>query len=90
MNQKIIIKSDDFSREIFSFLKEVGAGMTIDWKMEALDRLRNAVIEAFEKMGVTLEIDARLQSASFPSLTKRGPELECLSEKPVLRLKRAP
>ena len=64
MNKKIIIKSDDFSREIFSFLKEVGADMPIDWDMEALDRIRKAVIEAFEKMGVMLEIDGRLESIS--------------------------
>jgi hypothetical protein len=72
MNQKIIIKSDDFSREIFSFLKEVGADMPIDWNLEALDRIRNVVIEAFEKMGVTLEVDDRLQSISSPYLTQRG------------------
>jgi hypothetical protein len=71
MNQKIIIKSDDFSKEIFSFLKEVGADMPIDWNLEALDRIRNAVIEAFEKMGVTLEVDDRLQSISSPYLTQR-------------------
>jgi len=71
MNKKIIIKSDDFSREIFSFLKEVGADMPIDWDMEALDRIRDAVIEAFEKMGVTLEIDGRLESISSSYLTKR-------------------
>jgi len=70
MNQKIIIKSDDFSKEIFSFLKEVGADMPIDWNLEALDRIRNAVIEAFEKMGVTLEVDDRLQSISSPYLTR--------------------
>ena len=64
MNNKIIIKSSDFSREIFSFLKEVGADVPIDWNIEAIDRVRNAVIEAFEKMGVTLEIDDRLQSIS--------------------------
>ena len=72
MKQKIIIKSDDFSREISSFLKEVGADMPIDWSIEALDRIRNAVIEAFGKMGVRLEIDDRFQSASYPSLIKRG------------------
>jgi len=71
MNKKIIIKSDDFSREIFSFLKEVGADMPIDWNMEALERIRNAVIEAFEKMGVTLEVDGRLEYISSSYLTKR-------------------
>jgi len=62
MERKIIIKSDDFNGEIFSFLKEVGADMPIDWNIEALDRIRDAVIEAYEKMGVNLEIDDRLQS----------------------------
>jgi hypothetical protein len=62
MNRKIIIKADDFNTELFSFFKEVGADMPMDWNIEALDRIKNAVIEAFEKMGITLEIDDRLQS----------------------------
>jgi len=62
MNRKIIIKSDDFDKEIFSFLKEVGADMPLSWNLEALDWIKNAVIETFGKMGVTLEIDDRLQS----------------------------
>jgi hypothetical protein len=62
MNRKIIIKSDDFNKEIFSFLKEVGADMPLDWNIEALDWIKNAIIETFEKMGVTLEIVDRLQS----------------------------
>ena len=70
MNRKIIIKSDDFNKEIFSFLKEVGADTPMGWNIEALDRIKNAVIETFEKMGVTLEIDDRLQSIP-PYLTKR-------------------
>lgn len=70
MNRKIIIKSDDFNREIFSFLKEVGADMPLDWNIEVLERIKNAVIETFEKMGVTLEIDDCFQSIS-PYLTKR-------------------
>ena len=70
MNLKIIIKSYDFNREIFSFLKEVGADIPIDWNIEALDRIRNAVIEAFEKMGVTLEMDDRLQSIPSSHLTE--------------------
>jgi hypothetical protein len=64
MNRKIIIKAGDFNKEIFSFLTEVGADMPIDWNIEALDRIKNAVIEAFAKMGVTLEIDDQLQSPS--------------------------
>jgi hypothetical protein len=75
MNRKIIIKSFDFDREISSFLKEVGADMPIDWKIETLDRIRNAVIEAFENMGVTLEIDDRLQSIPSSYLTKREREI---------------
>jgi len=80
MNRKIIIKSDDFNREIFSFLKEVGADMPIDWNIETLDRIRNAVIEAFEKMGVSLETDDRLQSLPSAYLTKREVESECITE----------
>ena len=71
MKRKIIIKSNDFNREISSFLKEVGADMPIDWNIEALDRFRNAVIEAYEKMGVTLEIDDRLQSIPSSNLSKK-------------------
>ena len=70
MNRKIIIKSDDFNKEIFSFLKEVGADMPMDWNIEALEGLKDAVIGTFKKMGVTLEIDDRFQSVS-PYLTKR-------------------
>jgi hypothetical protein len=68
MNRKIIINSNDFNREIFSFLNEVGVDMPIDWNIETLDRVRDAVIEAFEKMGVALEIDDRLQSIPSPPL----------------------
>jgi len=62
MNRKIIIKSDDFNKEIFSFLREVGVDMPLDWNIEVLDRIKNTVIETFEKMGVTLEIDDHPQS----------------------------
>jgi len=65
MKRKIIIKSEDFNQEIVFFLTEVGADMPIDWTIEALDRVRNGVIGAFEKMGVTLEIDDRLQYPSY-------------------------
>jgi hypothetical protein len=75
MKRKIIIKSEDFNREIFSFLKEVGADIPIDWNIEALDRIRNAVIEAYEKMGVTLEIDDRLQSFPSSNLSKKEGEI---------------
>jgi hypothetical protein len=76
MKRKIIIKSDDFNREIFSFLKEVGADMPIDWNIEALDRIRYAVIQAYEKMGVTLEIDDRLQSIPPSNLSKKEGGIE--------------
>ncbi len=79
MNRKIIIESDDFNEEIFSFLNEVGADMPINWNMEALDRIKNAVIKAFEKMGVTLEIDDRLQSIS-PHLPNRERGIGSLAE----------
>jgi ABC-type antimicrobial peptide transport system ATPase subunit len=70
MNRKIIIKSDDFDKEIFSFVKAVGADVPLDWNIEALDWIKNAVIETFWKMGVTLEIDDRLQS--FPHHLTEG------------------
>jgi len=60
MSRKIIIKTDDLDREIRSFLGDVGADMPIDWDAEALDRVKNAVVEAFKKMGVGFEIDDRL------------------------------
>lgn len=62
MNRKIIIHSDDFDKEIFSFLREVVAYMPVDWDHEAIGWIRNTVIDAFEKMGVMLEIDERPQS----------------------------
>ena len=76
MKRKIIIKSDDFNREILSFLEEVGADMPIDWNIEALDRIRNAVMQAYEKMGVTLEIDDRLQSIPSSNLSKKEGGIE--------------
>ncbi len=59
MSRKIIIKADDFDREIRSFLGDVGADMPIDWEREALDQVKTAVIEAFKKMGVGFEVDDR-------------------------------
>ena len=67
MNRKIIIKTDDLNKGISSFLTEVGAGVLISWNIEALIRVRNAVIEAYEKMGITLEIDDCLQSIPSPN-----------------------
>jgi hypothetical protein len=63
MGRKIIIKTDDFDKEIRSFLRDVGADMPIDWGREALDQVKNAVIEAFKKMGVGLELDDRLPAS---------------------------
>ena len=60
MGRKIIIKTDDLDKEIRSFLRDVGAGMPIDWNIEALDWVRSGVVEAFKKMGIKIEIDDRL------------------------------
>jgi hypothetical protein len=57
MTRKIIIKTDDFDNEIRSFLREVGADIPVEWTLEALDQVKNAVIEAFKKMGVRIEVD---------------------------------
>ncbi len=76
MNRKIIIRSDDFNREILSFLTEVGADMPVEWDIEALDRIRTAVIEAYEKMGVTLEIDDRLPAIPSSNLSKKEGGIE--------------
>ena len=61
MDRKIIIKMEDLTKEIYSFLEEVGAGIPMNWNTEALDSVRNAAIEAYEKMGVRLEVDKRSQ-----------------------------
>jgi len=83
MNRKIIIKADDFDKEIRSFLREIGADMPIDWNIDALNYVRNAAIEAFEQMGVTLEIDVRLQ----PSIYRKGLSAQGITEKIPVRLK---
>ena len=59
MTRKIIIKTDDFDKETRSFLREVGADMPVEWTLEALDQVKNSVIEAFKKMGVGIEVDPR-------------------------------
>lgn len=63
MSRKIIIKIGDLDKEIRSFLRDVGADMPIDWNIEAIDQVKNAVIEAFKKMGVGLRIDDRLRAS---------------------------
>ena len=83
MNRKIIIKADDFDKEIRYFLTEIGADMPIDWNIEALDWVRNAVIKAFKKMSVTLEIDVRLQ----PPIYMKGLGAQDITEKIPVRLK---
>ena len=64
MGRKIIIKTDDFDKEVRSFLGDVGADMPIDWNAEALDQVKNAVIEAFKKMGIGIEIDDRFLASA--------------------------
>ncbi len=63
MGRKIIIKTDDFDKEIRSFLGDVGADMPIKWSIEALEQVKNAVIEAFKKMGVGLEVEDRFPAS---------------------------
>ena len=62
MDRKIIISTEDFDREIYSFLTEVSADMPVNWAPNALALVRDAVIEAFGKMGVSLEIEERLNT----------------------------
>jgi hypothetical protein len=56
MNRKIIIKARGFNKEICSFLTQVGADIPINWSSNALALVRDAVIEAYNKMEITLEI----------------------------------
>jgi len=51
--------------QLFPSSREVGSNPSIDSDNEALGRVRNAVIEALEKMEVTLETDERLQLPSY-------------------------
>ncbi len=65
MDRKIIIKAEDFDREIHSFLADVSADMPIKWDANALAFVRDAVIEAFGRIGVTLEVDQQLEFSSL-------------------------
>ncbi len=65
MDRKIIIKAEDFDREIHSFLADVSADMPIKWDANALALVRDAVIEAFGRIGVTLEVDQQLEFSSL-------------------------
>ena len=51
--------------QLFPSSPEVGSDLSIDSDNEVLSRVRNAVIEALEKMEVTLETDERLQLPSY-------------------------
>jgi len=73
MNRKIIIRAKDLDKEICSFLTQVGADIPIDWNSNALALVRNAVIEAYDKMGITLEVDERLQKRFITALSTSEP-----------------
>jgi hypothetical protein len=65
MDRKIIIKAENLDRKIYSFLAEVSADMPIKWDINVLTLVRDAVIEAFGRMGVTLEVDEQLELSSL-------------------------
>ena len=73
MNRKIIIKAKDFDKEICSFLTQVGADIPINWSSNALALVRDAVIEAYDKMGITLEVDECLQKIFITALSTSDP-----------------
>jgi hypothetical protein len=64
MDRKIIIKAEDLDRGINSFLLEVSADMPTNWDTNALALVKDAVIKAFGKTEVTLEVEERHE---FPS-----------------------
>jgi hypothetical protein len=72
MDRKIIIKTEDLDREIHSLLTEVGADMPMNWDATALAFVRDAVIEAFGRMGVTIEVDERLPPPLFSLINGSG------------------
>ncbi len=69
MNRKIIIRASDLNTRVYSFLTGIGADNSPDWNCEALDQVRHAVVNAFGKMGLTLEIDDQLET-SYPLFNK--------------------
>jgi len=73
MNRKIIIRAKDRDTEIYSFLTQVGADIPINWSSKALALVRNAVIEAYDKMGVTLEVAKCLHEMSLTVLPTSDP-----------------
>jgi len=44
--------------------------MPIEWDYDAIGRIRDTVIDALKKMGIVLEIDARLESSIGRRLAK--------------------
>jgi len=73
MNRKIIIGAKDFDKEICSFLTQVGADIPVDWNNNALALVRDAVIEAYGKMGIALEVDDRLPKIFITALSSSDP-----------------
>jgi hypothetical protein len=73
MDRKIIITARDLDKEIRSFLTQVGADIPVDWTGDVLALVREAVIEVYDKMGITLEIDECLQEIFLTSLPTSGP-----------------
>jgi hypothetical protein len=69
MNRKIIIRAKDLDKEICSFLTQVGADIPIDWSSNALALVRGAVVETYDKMGITLEVDECLQKRFITALS---------------------
>ena len=74
MNRKIIIRAKDLDKEIRSFLTQVGADIPIDWNSNTLALVRDAVIEAYNKMGITLEVDECLQKRFITALSTSEPD----------------
>lgn len=73
MNRKIIINAKDFDKEICSFLTQVGADIPVNWSSNALALVRDAVIEAYDKMGITLDVDRCLHEMSLTALPTSDP-----------------
>ena len=73
MNRKIIIRAKDLDKVIRSFLTQVGADIPIDWNSNTLALVRDAVIEAYNKMGITLEVDKCLHEMPLTALPTSDP-----------------
>ncbi len=68
MDRKIIIKAEDLDREIHSFLAQVSADMPIKSDTNVLSLVRDAVIEAFGRIGLPLRLTSSLSSPHFSYL----------------------